>query len=379
MDYNENSIKLHSKHQGKIAIQNLVALENSYDLSLAYTPGVAAVCKKIHENPILANELTLKGRTVAVISDGSAVLGLGNIGPLAAMPVMEGKCALFKKFANIDAFPICLATQDTEEIIKIIKSLEPTFGGINLEDISAPRCFEIEKRLTAEMNIPIFHDDQHGTAIVVLAGLINALKLVKKDISQIKIAVSGSGAAGTAILNLLYKYGARNFIVCDSKGILSKNRKDLNQSKIELLAFTNVQNLDGQLSEALIGSDVFLGISSGNILTQAMVRLMNPNPIIFAMANPLPEIMPDEAYAGGAAIVATGRSDFPNQINNVLAFPGVFKGVFKSNRQRITDTMKIAAAKALADHVKNPTTNKIIPHPFDEGIVDSVSEAIQKA
>src|SRR3989338_1466660 len=323
-----DSLKLHKKFHGKLEVRSKVPIKNKADLSLAYTPGVAEVCRVIAKDKTLAREYTMKRNTVAVVSDGSAILGLGNLGPEAALPVMEGKAILFKEFAGVDAFPICLDTQDTEEIIKAVKYLAPVFGGINLEDISAPRCFEIENRLKKELAIPVMHDDQHGTAVVVLAAMINAMKLKKMDKSAAKVVISGAGAAGTAVTKMLVKYGFKNICVCDSKGLIHKRRTDLNKSKIELAELTNPSTDGGDdLKGALKEADVFIGVSGPGIITRHEVKSMNPKPVIFALANPVPEIMPDEAMAGGAFIVASGRSDFPNQINNVLAFPGLFRGV----------------------------------------------------
>jgi malate dehydrogenase (oxaloacetate-decarboxylating) len=375
MDYQKESLKRHKKYGGKIAIVSKVPLESQNDLSIYYTPGVAEPCRKIAADREAVYDYTSKGNLVAVVSDGSAVLGLGNIGPEAAMPVMEGKAILFKQFANIDAFPICLKTQDTEEIIRIVKALEPTFGGINLEDISAPRCFEIEERLMKEMSIPVFHDDQHGTAVVVLAGLINALKLAKKSIGSIKIVIAGAGAAGTAIAKLLLKSDAKNIIVCDSKAALSKERTDLDAAKQALLKITNPKNESGTLKDVINHADVFIGVSAPNIMNRSFVKLMAKKAIIFAMSNPIPEIMPKEANVGGAFIIATGRSDYPNQLNNVLVFPGILKGALKLRKQ-ITTEMKLAAASALAALVKKPTCDKIIPHPLEKGVADVVARAV---
>lgn len=377
MNINEESINLHAKHHGKISLSLKVPLETKEDLSLAYTPGVAAVCTEIHQHPEKVKELTIKHNTIAVITDGSAVLGLGNIGPEAGLPVMEGKSALFKRFADLDAFPICLATQDTEEIIATIKNIAPVFGGINLEDISAPRCFEIEKRLKAELNIPVMHDDQHGTAVVVLAGLINALKVVGKTKEEIKMVINGAGAAGIAIADLLLHYGFKNIILCDSQGVISKARIDLNSEKLKYLDKTNLENITGGLADALKMSDVFIGVSKGNLLTTDMIKTMNVDPIVIAMANPIPEIMPDVALSAGAKVVATGRSDFPNQLNNVLVFPGVFRGALDNNVQQITDDMLIKSAENIAGLVTSPTAEKIIPSVFDEGVVTAVSQAIK--
>lgn len=375
MNYNELALELHRKHKGKIEVTSKVPLETQEDLSISYTPGVAEPCRKIAANKEEVYTYTSKGNMVAVVSDGSAVLGLGNIGPEAALPVMEGKAILFKQFAGVDAFPICLNTQDTEEIIRIVKALEPGFGGINLEDISSPRCFEIEDRLKKEMNIPIFHDDQHGTAVVVLAGLMNALKVVEKNISDIKIVIAGAGAAATAIAKLLIKAGAQNIILCDSKGVLSSSRTELDDHKQSLLEFSNPHGEAGNLKAAMSGADVFIGVSTANIVTREEVKTMASKPIVFAMSNPNPEISPEEAKAGGAFVVATGRSDFPNQLNNVLVFPGVFKGAL-SIRSQITEEMKMAAAEALAGMVSDPTPEKIIPHPLESGVADVVAQAV---
>ena len=377
MDLNQESIELHAKHHGKIALSLKVPLETKHDLSLAYTPGVAAVCTEIFNHPEKVKDLTIKKNTIAVITDGSAVLGLGNIGPEAGLPVMEGKAALFKRFADLDAFPICLATQDTEEIIRIIKNIAPVFGGINLEDISAPRCFAIEKRLKAELNIPVMHDDQHGTAVVVLAGLINALKVVNKTKDSVKLIINGAGAAGLAIADLLLLYGFNNMVLVDSKSIISKQRTDLNEEKIKYLERINPENIDGDLVVAMNMADVFIGVSKGNLLTAEMIKTMNDDAIVIAMANPTPEIMPEVALAAGAKVVATGRSDFANQLNNVLVFPGIFRGALDNNVQQITDAMLIKAAENLAGLVLEPTTEKIIPGAFEEGVVEAVSKAIK--
>lgn len=375
-DVYKNSIKLHKKFKGKIGTLIKTPLENKFDLSLAYTPGVAGVSLELSKNPKKATELSLKSNTIAVVSDGSAVLGLGNIGAYGAIPVMEGKAALFKKFGRVDAFPICLDTQNTEEIIQIVKSIAPVFGGINLEDINAPRCFEIEKRLINELDIPVMHDDQHGTAVVVLAALINSLKVVKKD-KNVKIVINGAGAAGTAVCDLLIKYGFKNIVVSDTQGAIYDTRDNLTKEKIELAKRTNPLNERGSLNEILKEKDVFIGVSKGNLIDKSDIKLMNKNPIIFAMANPTPEIMPDEAKLGGAMIVATGRSDFDNQINNVLAFPGIFRGALDNKVKKITDKMLIKAAVNLAGLIKNPTSTKIIPSPFDKNVVEVVSSAIK--
>ncbi len=378
MDYYKESLKLHKKHQGKLAVISKVPVRNKTDLSLAYTPGVAEVSRLLAKQPEKAKQYSIKGNTIAVVSDGSAVLGLGNIGPLGALPVMEGKAVLFKEFGGVNAVPIVLNTQDTEEIINIAKAIAPTFAGINLEDISAPRCFEIEERLKQELDIPVFHDDQHGTAIVVLAGLINSLKLLGKNINNIKIVISGTGAAGVAIAKLLKQAGATKIVMVDSKGVINSKRQDLPQYKQDLLKYLNYNDPSTTLAQALKGADVFIGVSVAGIVTKEMVKSMAKDPIIMAMANPTPEIMPEEALEAGAKIVATGRSDYPNQINNVLAFPGVFKGALKNNVKQITDKMKINAAYALANLVKNPTFNKIIPDPFDKRVADAVANAIKE-
>ena len=361
-----NPIELSKKIGGKIEVSSKNKLTKD-NLSILYTPGVAEVSRAIAKNKKLSFNYTIRKNTVAVVSDGSAVLGLGNIGPEAALPVMEGKALLFKELAGVDAFPIVLDTQDTGEIIEIVKMIAPTFGGINLEDISAPRCFEIEERLKKELDIPIFHDDQHGTAVVVLAGLINALKVVKKNVRKIKIVISGAGAAGVAITKLLIKYGAKNILVLDRKGIIYKERHGgFNVSKMEISEITNPENLKGTLRDALEEADVFIGVSAPNLLNHIDISKMNGRAIVFAMSNPVPEIMPDEAKKGGAAIVATGRSDFPNQINNVLVFPGIFRGALDSRKKAITDAHKIKAAKVLASLVKNPSRNKIIPNALNK-------------
>jgi len=376
-DYQKLSLKAHKKFKGKISVISKLPIENKDDLSIAYTPGVARPALEIAKNKKLAYDYTSTKNGVAIVSDGSAVLGLGNIGPEAALPIMEGKAALFKRFAGLDGFPIVLGTQDTEEIIAAVKAIAPTFGGINLEDISAPRCFEIEERLKKELSIPVMHDDQHGTAVVVLAGLINALKVVGKKKSSVKVVVNGAGAAGVAITKLLYKFGVKEIIVCDSKGIISKARKDLNASKKEILKMSN-NSISGLLADALTGSDIFIGVSKANLLKASDVKTMAKKAIVIALANPVPEIMPDEAKRGGAMVVASGRSDLPNQINNVLAYPGIFKGAIESRTTQITDEMKIGAAIALASVIKKPTRDKIIPSPFDKKVVPAVASAIKK-
>lgn len=370
-------IKFHEHFKGKLEMKSKVPLRNRQDLSLAYTPGVAKVCEAIVENEDLAYKLTSKWNTVAVISDGTAVLGLGDIGPYGALPVMEGKAILFKEFGGVDAIPLCLDTKDTEEIIKTVKYVAPTFGGINLEDISAPRCFEIEERLKKELNIPVFHDDQHGTAIVVLAGLINALKIVNKKVDEIKVVINGAGAAGIAISKILMNYGVKKILLLDSMGIICNGRDGVNKYKLEIAERSSIKG-KGNLTDALVDADVFIGVSKANLVTKEMVESMNNDAIIFAMANPIPEIDPETAYLAGAAIVATGRSDFPNQINNVLAFPGIFRGVLDARAGQVTEKMKLEAAKALAGLVKEPTKERIIPGPFENGVADAVASAVKR-
>lgn len=377
-DFGKLSVELHKKNRGKLEIRSKVSVKNIRDLSIAYSPGVAQPCLEIVEDENNAKSLISGPNTVAVITDGTAVLGLGDIGPKAALPVMEGKAVLFKQFAGIDAFPIALDTKDVNEIVETVKRIAPSFGGINLEDISAPRCFEIEERLKKELNIPVFHDDQHGTAIVALAGLINGMKITNRKAEDTKVVINGSGAAGVAIAKILYKYGFKDIIVCDSKGVISRHRPDLSGIKLELLTFTNPRDVCCGLLDALKDADVFIGVSKGNLLNEKHIALMNKDSIIFGLANPIPEITPDEAKKGGAKIVATGRSDYPNQINNVLVFPGIFKGAMEANANNITDEMKIKAAIAIANLVKNPTPNKIIPNPFEKGIVEAVSNAVKK-
>jgi malate dehydrogenase (oxaloacetate-decarboxylating) len=377
--YDQKSLELHEKYGGKLEVKGIVPIDGRETLSTVYTPGVAAPCLAIAKDPSLAMKLTIKGRSVAVVTDGTAVLGLGDIGPLAAMPVMEGKALLFKEFAGIDAYPIALATKDVDEIVETVKRISPGFGGINLEDISAPRCFEIERRLTEELDIPVFHDDQHGTAIVVLAGLINARKAVGRDIASAKVVFSGAGAAGVAVAKLLHAYGVKDVTLCDSKGVIGPSRADLDDSKRGLLAWSNPRGLSGTLADALAGADVVIGLSKGGVVTKEMVASMAAGPIVFAMANPDPEIMPDEASEAGASVVATGRSDFPNQINNLLAFPGVFRGVFDAGAARITEGMKLAAAEALAALVPEPTVGRIIPDALDKGATKAVAEAVSRA
>ncbi len=365
------------KHTGgKLDIVSKLPIRNQEDLSIAYTPGVAEVCKAIAKDKGLAYDYTIKRNTVAVVTDGSAVLGLGNIGPEASLPVMEGKCMLFKEFAGINAFPIALTTQKQEEIISHVMSIAPVFGGINLEDISAPRCFEIEERLKAELDIPVFHDDQHGTAIVVLAGIINSLILTKREIGETRFIINGAGAAGIAITKLLILEGAKEIIMVDSKGAIHNGRDSLNKYKEEIAEKTNLSGKKGYLKDIIQGADVFIGVSKGNILTGDDIKSMNKNPVIFALANPEPEIEPGLAYDAGAAVVATGRSDYPNQVNNVLAFPGLFKGVLESRTKDITEGMKQAAAYGLARAVREPVFDHIIPGPFEKGVAEIVAESV---
>ena len=379
MTINETALKLHEEWQGKLETVSKTPVRTREDLSLAYTPGVAEPCKVIAENKEAAYIYTWKSNTVAVVSDGSAVLGLGNIGPHAAMPVMEGKAVLFKEFGGINAVPICLDTQDTEEIIKAVTYLAPGFGGINLEDISAPRCFEIEERLKKILDIPVFHDDQHGTAIVVLAGIINGLKVVNKRKEDCKVVVNGAGSAGVAITRLLLTYGFPNVTMCDKVGIIGKDTEGLNWMQQEMAKLTNLQNESGTLADALKGADIFVGVSAPNIVTPAMVASMNRDSILFAMANPVPEIMPDVAKAAGARVVGTGRSDFPNQVNNVVAFPGIFKGALEGRAVQITEEMKLAAAQAIAGLVPAEQLNEdnIMPEAFDPRVADVVAEAVK--
>lgn len=378
MTTNEKALMLHEKWNGKLETASKCTIRTREDLALAYTPGVAEPCKLIAEDKELAYKYTIKANTVAVVSDGSAVLGLGNIGPYAAMPVMEGKAVLFKEFGNVNAVPICLDTQDTEEIIKTVINIAPAFGGINLEDISAPRCFEIEERLKEALNIPVFHDDQHGTAIVVLAGIINALKVTRKRKEECRVVVNGAGSAGVAITKLLLTYGFSNIIMCDKSGILSKNSPDLNWMQKQMVEVTNLGGESGTLADALKGSDIFVGVSAPGIVSEEMVASMNKDAILFAMANPVPEIMPDLAKAAGAKVVGTGRSDFPNQVNNVVAFPGIFKGALEGRATQITEEMKLAAANAIAGLVADEELNEnnILPEAFDPRVADVVSHAV---
>lgn len=381
MDYFEESLKLHEAHQGKIEVVSKIKLETWEDLALAYTPGVAEPCRRIHEHPEDVYRYTAKGNLVAVVTDGSAVLGLGDIGPEAALPVMEGKAILFKEFAGVSAFPICIGSQDVEEIIRTVKLIAPGLGGINLEDIAAPRCFEIERRLKEALDIPVFHDDQHGTAIVVLAALLNALKIVEKEMAGLTIIINGAGAAGTAIADLLMLAGAKNIIVCDRTGALVPGRAGMNPAKTGLAARTNPAAVTGSLEEVLKGADVFIGVSSADAVKPESIRSMAKDPIILAMANPVPEIMPDVARAAGARVVGTGRSDFPNQINNVLVFPGVFRGALDVRASAINDEMKLAAAHAIADYIPEQELHEenIIPSALDKNVAEAVARAIVAA
>lgn len=379
MSIDEKAVFLHKQWNGKIKTCAKAPVKSREDLAIAYTPGVAAPCRIIAEDKEAVYTYTLKANTVAVVSDGSAVLGLGNIGPEAAMPVMEGKCVLFKEFGDINAFPICLSTQDPDEIVAAVKAIAPTFGGINLEDISAPRCFEIEERLKKELNIPVFHDDQHGTAIVVLAGIINGLKVVGKDKEDCQVVVNGAGSAGIAITKLLLRYGFKHVTMCDREGIIGKDYPNLNWMQKEMTEVTNLENKKGSLADALVGADIFVGVSAPNIVSAEMVASMNRDAIIFAMANPTPEIMPDVAKAAGAKVVGTGRSDFPNQVNNVVAFPGIFKGALEGRASQITEEMKLAASYAIAGLVADEDLNEdnILPEAFDPRVAEVVSRAIK--
>ena len=376
-DIDKEALELHKRYGGKLTVNSKVPLKNRQDLSLAYTPGVAAVCQEIFKDKDLAKVYTIKKNTVAVITDGSAILGLGNLGPLAALPVMEGKCALFKEFADVDAFPICLNTEDTEAIIDTIKYIAPVFGGINLEDISAPRCFEIERRLKEELDIPVMHDDQHGTAVVVLAGLINALLLKNLSKEKARVVINGAGAAGTAITKFLIFYGFKNIVVCDREGAIYKERAGLSPEKKELAEMIDQNSPRGTLGECLLGTDIFIGVSARDVLTAEMIKQMNPEPIIFALANPYPEIDPVLAKRAGAFIIATGRSDVPNQVNNILAFPGIFRGALDNNVREITASLLIKAAENLAAYVKNPSPEFILPDPLDKEVAKVIAMAIK--
>ncbi|MEI3246483.1 MAG: NADP-dependent malic enzyme [Lachnospiraceae bacterium] len=380
MTINEKALKLHAEWKGKLTTEPKAPVKTREDLALAYTPGVAEPCKEIAKDPTKAYTYTIKQNTIAVVSDGSAVLGLGNIGAKAAMPVMEGKAVLFKTFGDVNAVPICLDTQDTDEIVKTVINIAPAFGGINLEDISAPRCFEIESRLKEALDIPVFHDDQHGTAIVVLSGVINALKVVGKKKEDCYVVVNGSGAAGIAIAKLLLRYGFKKLTLCDSKGIISADNDNLNWIKKEMAEVTNLEHKHGTLADAMVGADIFIGVSAPGSVTQDMVRSMNKDAILFAMANPVPEIMPDEAKAAGARVVGTGRSDFPNQVNNVVAFPGIFRGALEGHAPQITEDMKLAAALAIADLVSDEELNEdfVMPEAFDPRVADVVAEAVKQ-
>ncbi|MFP4515097.1 MAG: NADP-dependent malic enzyme [Parcubacteria group bacterium] len=371
------SLDLHRKKQGKLEVKSKVELKSRKDLSLAYTPGVAEVCKEINKDKAKSFTHTFRGNTIAVISDGSAVLGLGNVGPEAGLPVMEGKAVLFKELAGVNAFPICLDTQDTEEIIKTIKHLAPSFAAINLEDISAPRCFEIETRLKEELSIPVIHDDQHITAVVVLAGIINSIKLRGSLDKKEKIVINGAGAAGTAILKLFLHYGFEDIIICDSKGIINKDRQGLNSNKLELVEISNSRNIKGKLEDAIVDADIFIGVSVSGALSPEMIGNMKDKPIIFALANPVPEIMPNEAISAGAFVVATGRSDFNNQVNNVLAFPGIFRGLIDNKVENVEVYMLIRAAEVIASAVTDLNINNILPNPLDREVPKMISEAIK--
>ena len=386
MSFFEKSLIVHEQLHGKISINSKIPIGSRDDLSVAYTPGVAAPCEKIAADPESAYKLTIKGNSVAVLTDGSAVLGLGDIGPLAALPVMEGKALLFKEFAKIDAWPICIDTKSTEKIIETCRLLSPSFGGINLEDISAPRCFEIETALQ-DLGIPVFHDDQHGTAIVLMAALINAAKVVEKDLTSLRIVINGAGAAGIAIAKFVSRTGFESYsdqavedvIVCDSNGIISKDRSNLNPVKEKLLSYSNKEDRKGSLSDALVDADVFIGVSKGNVVAPEDIRRMAKDPIIFAMANPTPEIMPEDALSAGAKVIGTGRSDFPNQVNNVLVFPGIFRGALDGRAKTINNRMKIAASEALAACVDTPTPDQILPHPLDRTVAPAIAKMVRAA
>lgn len=376
-DYNEESLEAHKKYGGKISITSKMPLDTREDLSIAYTPGVAEPCRQIHKDAKKAYDYTWKNNTVAVVTDGSAVLGLGNIGPEASLPVMEGKCVLFKKFAGVDAVPVTLDTQDPDEMITAIKAIAKTYGGINLEDIGAPKCFEIEETLKKELPIPVMHDDQHGTAIVTLAGMINAMRVTGRELNNLKIVINGSGAAGVAIVKLLQHVGVREIIMCDSRGILYRGRREMNSVKKEMADITNRERVKGTLGDALEDADVFIGVSVPGVLKKKMIKRMTKNPIIFAMANPTPEIMPEDAHEAGAGIVATGRSDYPNQINNVLAFPGLFRGALNARTSNFTYKMYVAAAYGIANCVDDPTPEEIIPSAFDKKVAENVAQIVE--
>ena len=373
---NTEALNYHAEFKGKVGIQPLTKVQTSDDLNLAYTPGIGAPISEIQKDPENVYKYTLKARSVAVVCNGTATLGLGDTGPLAALPVIEGKSALIKKFANLDAFPLCINETDPQAIIKFCKQIEPTFGAILLEDIKAPECFEIERTLIEELNIPVFHDDQHGTAIVVLAGLINSMKILNKNKEDLKVVINGAGAAGISIAEQLHAFGIKNIVLLDSKGIISKNRKDLNKYKLEALEFTNSENLDGDLKTAIKDSNCFIGVSVANLLNANDIQLMEADSIVFALANPVPEIMPIEAKKGGAKIVATGRSDFANQINNILVFPGILKGAVENRVPKITREMLVEASKNLAAVVENPSVENIVPKAFDKGVIEAVTKAV---
>lgn len=382
MSLREEALHMHKTNKGKLSTGVKTKVKNARDLSLAYSPGVAEPCKEIYEKPETVFDYTIKGNTVAVVSNGTAVLGLGNIGAEAAMPVMEGKAVLFKSFAGVDAFPICLDTEDADKIVETVKLMEPTFGGVNLEDIAAPHCFEIEERLKKETNIPVFHDDQHGTAIVTVAGLLNALKLTGRKFKDIKVVANGAGAAGIAIIKLLASYGVRDIIMCDSRGAIYEGRQEgMNPVKEEVAKFTNVHRQEGSLEDVIKGADVFIGVSVAGALTKEMIQMMNPEPVIFAMANPVPEVMPEEAKMAGARVIGTGRSDFPNQVNNVLAFPGIFRGALDVRATHINEQMKQAAVEAIAGLIEEHELNAdyVIPGPFDPRVAPAVAAAVAKA
>jgi malate dehydrogenase (oxaloacetate-decarboxylating) len=382
LNLREEALHMHRENKGKLESKSKVPVKTARDLSLAYSPGVAEPCKEIYDKPETVYDYTMKGNMVAIVSDGTAVLGLGNIGPEASLPVMEGKAVLFKSFAGVDAFPICLNTTDIDKIVETVKLLEPTFGGVNLEDIAAPNCFEIEERLKKETNIPVFHDDQHGTAIVTVAGLVNALKIVGKKMTEIKVVANGAGAAGIAIIKLLYSYGVRDIIMCDTKGAIYEGRPTgMNNIKAEVAKYTNRNNVQGSLSDAIVGADVFIGVSAAGALTAEMIKTMNSDPIVFAMANPNPEIMPDEAKAAGVKVIGTGRSDFPNQVNNVLAFPGIFRGALDARATHINEKMKVAAVEAIAGLISEEelSSEYVIPGPFDPRVAPEVASAVARA
>lgn len=376
MTLDQQALDLHRRYKGKFSTQSKIPIKDSSDLSLVYSPGVAAACKEIVKDAENMYVYTSKSNTVAVVSDGSAVLGLGNIGPQAALPVMEGKAALFKVFADVDAVPICVSTQDVDEIVETVERIASSFGGINLEDIKAPECFEVERRLKESLDIPVFHDDQHGTAIVVLAGLINACKVVGKELSSLRVVINGSGAAGVAISKLLLAAGVSDIVVLDSKGVIVSSREDLNNSKSELATITNPRGLFGSLSEVIEGADVFIGVSVANILSQEDVSEMADDAVVFALANPDPEILPADAYAGGARIVSTGRSDFANQVNNVLVFPGIFRGLLDSRIKTVTDEIMLSAASAIASCISSPSEQMIVPKSMDKSVAKAVSQAV---